>query len=87
MSWTSVALKEICSPKQHKTISTSVLLPDGYPVFGANGQIGYYSEYTHAEETVAITCRGATCGTINVAPAMSYITGNAMALDKLVDRI
>jgi len=83
MSWTSVALGEICSPKQHKTIPTSVLLPDGYPVFGANGQIGFYSEYTHAEETVAITCRGATCGTINVAPAKSYITGNAMALDKL----
>lgn len=83
MSWTSVALREICSPKQHKTIPTSVLLPEGYPVFGANGQIGFYSGYTHAEETVAITCRGATCGTINVAPAMSYITGNAMALDKL----
>lgn len=83
MSWTSVALKDICSPKQHKTIPTSVLLSDGYPVFGANGQIGFYSEYTHSEETVAITCRGATCGTINVAPAMSYITGNAMALDKL----
>jgi type I restriction enzyme S subunit len=55
-------------------------------VFGANGQIGFYSEYTHAEETVAITCRGATCGTINVAPAMSYITGNAMALDNLDTR-
>lgn len=83
MIWASVALREICSPKQHKTIPTSVLLPVGYPVFGANGQIGYYSAYTHAEETVAITCRGATCGTINVAPAKSYITGNAMALDKL----
>ena len=80
---TAVALREICSPKQHKTIPTSLLLAEGYPVFGANGQIGFYSEYTHSEETIAITCRGATCGTINVVPAMSYITGNAMALDKL----
>jgi type I restriction enzyme S subunit len=83
MSWPHVALGEICSPKQHKTIPSSALLSEGYPVFGANGQIGFYSEYTHAQETIAITCRGATCGTINVAPAMSYITGNAMALDKL----
>ncbi len=83
MNWPTVALGDICSPKQHKTIPTSALLPEGYPVYGANGQIGYYSEYTHSEETVAITCRGATCGTINVAPRQSYITGNAMALDNL----
>lgn len=83
ITWGDVALGDICSPKQHKTIPTSALLPKGYPVFGANGQIGFYSEYTHSNETVAITCRGATCGTINVAPAMSYITGNAMALDNL----
>jgi type I restriction enzyme S subunit len=78
-----VALGEICSPKQHKTIAATQFLEDGYAVYGANGRIGYFSSYTHDRATVAITCRGATCGTINVVPPMSYITGNAMALDNL----
>jgi type I restriction enzyme S subunit len=55
----------------------------GYPVFGANGRIGYYTEYNHEHPTVLITCRGATCGTINVCDPKSYVTGNAMALDEL----
>src|SRR5690606_14299069 len=56
---------------------------NGYPVYGANGRIGYFARYTHAEETVAITCRGATCGNVHLTPPFVYITGNAMALDAL----
>jgi type I restriction enzyme S subunit len=74
-------LIEICSPKQWPTISTAELTETGFPVFGANGLIGYYPEYNHEESTVLITCRGATCGTINISPPKCYVTGNAMALD------
>lgn len=81
--WQCLKLGSICSPKQHPTIAKTRFTDSGYPVFGANGRIGYYSEYTHAERTIAVTCRGATCGTVNVVPAFSYITGNAMALDRL----
>jgi type I restriction enzyme S subunit len=80
--WAVVALMDICSPKQWPTISTSELTSEGYPVFGANGQIGFYSAYNHDEPTVLVTCRGATCGTVNVCKAKSYVTGNAMALDE-----
>jgi len=83
MSWPLVKLGEVCRPRQHPTISTKDLTKDGYPVFGANGQIGFYETFTHDVETIAITCRGATCGTVNLVPAFSYITGNAMALDNL----
>ncbi len=83
MNWPAVTLGEICKPKQHKTIPSSELLEDGYVVFGANGPIGYYSAYTHDRKTIAVTCRGATCGTINIVPPQSYITGNAMALDDI----
>jgi type I restriction enzyme, S subunit len=81
-----VLLGNICSPKQHPTIPIKDLIQAGYPVYGANGQIGFYSAYTHARVTIAITCRGATCGTVNVVPAFSYITGNAMALDDLDEK-
>ena len=74
---------EICNPKQWKTISTSKLLKDGYLVYGANGVIGFYNEYTHEKPTLMITCRGATCGTLNISKPYSYINGNAMALDDL----
>jgi type I restriction enzyme S subunit len=79
----TIFLTEICTPKQWKTISSSNLLESGYPVYGANGIIGHYSGYTHEEQTVLITCRGATCGTINVSEPKSYVNGNAMALDNL----
>jgi type I restriction enzyme, S subunit len=84
--WPVVPLFEICSPKQWPTIPESAFLREGYPVYGANGRIGYYSEFNHEEPTVLITCRGATCGTINVCEPKSYVTGNAMALDNLDER-
>lgn len=76
-----VKLVDICNPKQWKTIPTSKLLDEGYPVYGANGIIGYYGEYNHEKPTVAVTCRGATCGAINITVPRAYITGNAMCLD------
>ena len=76
-----IKLTQICNPKQWKTIPTSELLKKGYPVYGANGIIGYYSEYNHEEPVIAITCRGATCGTINITVPEAYVTGNAMCLD------
>ena len=59
------------------------MLPSGFPVYGANGKIGFYSEYNHENSTILITCRGATCGSINVCEPKSYATGNSMALDDL----
>ena len=80
-------LCEICSPKQWKTISTDMLTDSGYPVYGANGVIGCYSEYNHEKPTLLITCRGATCGTLNICEPYSYVNGNAMALDNLMDEV
>ena len=78
---------EISSPKQWKTISSDMLQTDGYPVYGANGIIGYYHEYNHKCETLLITCRGATCGALNICQPYSYVNGNAMALDNLSDDV
>ena len=80
-------LCEISNPKQWKTISTEMLTPSGYPVYGANGIIGYYSAYNHSKETLLITCRGATCGNLNICEPYSYVNGNAMAIDDLSEEI
>jgi len=81
--WVNASLFDICSPKQWPTISIKQLMKSGYPVYGANGKIGFYSSYNHENETILITCRGATCGVLNVCEAKSYVNGNAMALDNL----
>ena len=56
--WTSVLLGDISELYQPKTISSEDLLTEGFPVFGANGYIGYYKDYNHKEDQVTISARG-----------------------------
>jgi len=66
---------------QPKTISTKEMVEDGeYPVYGANGVIGRYDQFNHEDSQLLITCRGATCGSVNVSEPYSWITGNAMVV-------
>jgi restriction endonuclease S subunit len=86
--WEIVRLGEICNLYQPKTITSQEIKQEGkYKVFGANGIIGFYDEYNHANSEVAITCRGATCGTINYTEPKSWITGNAMVAQPNNDRL
>jgi type I restriction enzyme M protein len=74
-----VNLTDICELYQPKTITQKELVDDGkYPVYGANGVIGRYNNFNHENSEIAITCRGATCGTVNLTEPFSWITGNAM---------
>ncbi len=84
--WCETNLLDLCRPKQWKVISTADLTDSGYVVYGANGKIGFHSTYTHENPTLMITCRGATCGNLHVSEPRSYINGNAMALDDLVEQ-
>ena len=74
---------DICRPKQWKTIPLSEINGGDYPVYGANGIIGMSKTFNHQDPTVLITCRGATCGNVNISKPYSYINGNAFALDDL----
>ncbi len=80
--WKTVRLGDICTPKQWKTLSMQDLELSGYPVYGANGIIGYYHDYNHENSTIVIGCRG-SCGTVTVSEPYSWINGNAMCLDNL----
>jgi type I restriction enzyme, S subunit len=83
-AWQTVALGQICKPKQWATISAKEMTETGVPVFGANGFIGHYHSANHQGDTVVISCRG-SCGEVHVVPGPSYITGNAMCLDGAAD--
>lgn len=74
-------LGDVCDLYQPKTISTNQLIPSGkFPVYGANGVIGNFDQFNHEESEVLVTCRGATCGTVNVSQPFSWINGNAMVV-------
>ncbi|HHT9078806.1 TPA: restriction endonuclease subunit S [Flavobacterium psychrophilum] len=77
--WEIRKLGEVCDLYQPKTITSQEILETGeFKVFGANGVIGFYDKFNHEDSEIAITCRGATCGTVNFTEPKSWITGNAM---------
>ena len=86
--WEYKKLIDVCDVYQPKTISTSKLVNNGsYYVYGANGIIGKYINYNHEESEVLLTCRGASCGNINVSKPKSWINGNAMVIHPLNEKI
>ena len=79
--WDYSDLGSQCEIYQPETITEKNMIEDGrYKVFGANGIIGSYSQYNHKTPQVLVTCRGATCGTVNFSEEKSWITGNAMVV-------
>ena len=60
--WEKKHLSDVADVYQPKTISQSMMSDSGYPVYGANGVIGFYQEFNHETEQIAVTCRGSTCG-------------------------
>ncbi|WP_283796494.1 restriction endonuclease subunit S [Campylobacter jejuni] len=83
-----VKLGTICKIYQPKTITAKEIQENGdYKVYGANGVIGFYNKYNHKDSEVAMTCRGATCGTINYTEPLSWVTGNAMIITPLKNNL
>lgn len=80
LNWYWLRSTDIFDIEYGKGLPIAKLTPTGYPVFGANGIIGYYSDYTQEEERVLMTCRGATCGTINMTLPKSFVTSNSLIL-------
>jgi type I restriction enzyme S subunit len=79
--WNVSLLGDLCEIYQPQTIGRKDMVDGGpYVVFGANGMIGRYDQYNHEEPQLLVTCRGATCGSINISEPFSWITGNAMVV-------
>ena len=78
-----IKLGDFCDLYQPKTIAQSLLKINGkYPVYGANGIIGYYNNYNHETSQVIVGCRG-NCGAIQLTNNKSWINGNAMVIKPL----
>ncbi len=85
--WIEVELGEVFNITYGKGLPTSKLTKEGFPVFGANGIIGYYTEYKYEEKQVLISCRGAASGKINISPEKCFITNNSLIVESSGDFI
>lgn len=64
-----------------KGLEVENLTENGYPVFGSNGQIGYFSEYIYEKPQILISCRGASSGVVNISKPFSFITNNSLVCE------
>lgn len=79
-NWCWVYAPHIFDIGYGKGLPTKQLSDTGYPVFGANGQIGFYSEYMYKEPQALMSCRGAYSGTMNKSLPYSYVTSNSLII-------
>ncbi len=63
--WELKKLGEICGIVYGKGLPVKELKASGFPVFGANGLIGFNDNYLFEDPQVLISCRGAASGKIN----------------------
>lgn len=80
--WEVVKLNSVVDICYGKNLPTKNLLSDGYPVFGGNGQIGFYSEYLYEKSQVLIACRGAASGKVIISLPYSFVTNNSLVLEQ-----
>ena len=72
-------LLDICDAYQPQTIAAKSLKGGQYPVYGANGVIGYHTAYNHKSPELVMGCRG-SCGAMHITAPFSWINGNAMVI-------
>jgi len=80
--WEVRTLQEVFNIKYGKNLPTKNLLDTGYPVFGGNGQIGFYSDFLYEKSKLLISCRGAASGKTVVSRPYSFITNNSLVMEE-----
>ncbi|QCC90965.1 Type I restriction enzyme specificity protein MG438 [Citrobacter youngae] len=82
--WEVIPLGKVVNIAYGKNLPTSKLTESGYPVFGGNGQIGFYHKYLYEKPQVLVSCRGEASGKVNISLPNSFITNNSLILE-LID--
>lgn len=89
VGWEITKIKKIVKLKNGKGNTTSNLKEkpiDDYeiPVYGGNGITGYYNIPLLSESTLIIGRVGEYCGNVFKTPKLSWVTDNAMLVDKFL---
>jgi len=84
--WQTKTLGDVCHVYQPETISQKQMAGGEYPVYGANGPIGWHNQFNHEEAQLILGCRG-SCGSVHITEPRSWINGNAMVVQPNTDLI
>ncbi len=77
--WEVKKLGEVARIEYGKGPSTKELKSKGYPVYGANGIIGYYEKYQFQNPQIIIGCRGVVGSVFKTLPRSS-VTHNSLVI-------
>ena len=72
-------LGELASIKYGQGPAASKLKKGGYPVYGANGVIGYFDSYDFSERQIIIGCRGVV-GNVTLTLPRCLVTHNSLVI-------
>ncbi len=75
--WRVEKYEDVFDVKYGKNLPTSKLENMGFPVYGAGGIIGYYSEKNVTNKTPLVTCRGNGSGTVWRTFGEGFVTNNS----------
>jgi len=81
--WRVMSIDDIYSIKYGKNLPTSKIKEKGdYPVYGANGIMGYYNTYNYDNYVTLITSRGSGSGDVSrTFQKKAFITNNSFAVN------
>jgi len=81
--WRVMSIDDIYSIKYGKNLPTSKIKEKGdYPVYGANGIMGYYNTYNYDNYVTLITSRGSGSGDVSrTFQEKAFITNNSFAVN------
>ncbi len=83
-SWPTVPIGELFKLKQGTYLKPQDMAETRseefpFPVYGANGIIGYSNRKMYGERTTLISCRGANCGVVHYTVPNVWISNNSIA--------
>ena len=77
--WTAPALKHLCTMQAGKNLISEQISTSGqYPVYGGNGQRGYYSDYNANGNFLLVGRQGALCGNVHYVSGKFWATEHAV---------
>ena len=77
--WTAPALKHLCTMQAGKNLISEQISTSGrYPVYGGNGQRGYYSDYNVNGNFLLVGRQGALCGNVHCFSGKFWATEHAV---------
>ena len=77
--WGAVPLKRICEMKSGNNLTSFDILEAGpYPVYGANGFRGYYTQYNKEGKFILIGRQGALAGNVHLVDGRFWATDHAV---------